>query len=142
MLFIVFNTSKFSASIDRSSHWRCCVKKDVLRSSKKFTENTCARISFFARDSGTGVFPWILRNFEEHLFYTTPPNDYLFVKLIEVQAWTGWKCPACDHYWIRLRCAVSILYCLFKGGLLEGPVLNSADNAYLNIANMTIFFSS
>ena len=44
-------------------------------------ENTCARVSFLMkfqvsglhlfskRDSGTGVFLWILRNFEEHLFY-------------------------------------------------------------------------
>ena len=27
------------------------------------------------RDSGTGVFPWILRNFQYHLFYRTPPGD-------------------------------------------------------------------
>ena len=30
---------------------------------------------YWKRNSGTGVFQWILQNFEEHLFYRTPPGD-------------------------------------------------------------------
>ena len=31
------------------------------------------------RDSGKSFFLWILRNFQEHLFYRTPPGDYFWV---------------------------------------------------------------
>ena len=31
------------------------------------------------RDSGTGVFLWILQNFQEHLFYRTPLGDCLYI---------------------------------------------------------------
>ena len=52
----------------------------------KFTENTCATLFFnkvtglgpAKRDPGTGVFQWILRNFEEHLFFRAPPDDYFY----------------------------------------------------------------
>ena len=30
---------------------------------------------YWKRDSGTGVFPWILRNFLENIFYRTYPGD-------------------------------------------------------------------
>ena len=82
----------------RSSHQRCSVKKVFLEVSQNSQENTCARVSFFnkaaawkhlcqslffdkvanfikKRDSGTGVFMWILWNFWEHLFHRTPPDD-------------------------------------------------------------------
>ena len=46
---------------------RCSVKKVFLAISQNSQENTCARVFFLvklqARDSGTGVFLWILRNF-------------------------------------------------------------------------------
>ena len=35
-----------STPLKRSSHQRCSVKKDVLKNFAKFTENTCARVSF------------------------------------------------------------------------------------------------
>ena len=47
-------------------------------SSQNLQENTCAWVSFL-RDSGTGVFQWILRNFQEHLFYRTPLGDCLCI---------------------------------------------------------------
>ena len=34
------------------------------------------------RDSGTVVFLWILRNFKEHLFYRTPPDDCFYSYLV------------------------------------------------------------
>ena len=39
-------------------------------------ESTCARASFLIKkDSGTGAFRWILRNFKEHVFYRTAIDD-------------------------------------------------------------------
>ena len=58
-----------------------------LEISQNSQENTCVRASFliklqalglqlyYKRDSDTGVFLWILRNFWEHLFYRTSPED-------------------------------------------------------------------
>ena len=88
--------------VDRSSHRRCYLRKGVPRNSAKFTGSTCARISFlikvqawgqslffnkvglqlyYKRDSGRGVFVWILRNFLEHLFYRTLLGDCFCVKV-------------------------------------------------------------
>ena len=54
------------------------------------------------RDSNTGVFLWILRNFQEHLFYRKPPvaaavsvtfkvshptEKGVFVKVLSTQIW-------------------------------------------------------
>ena len=58
--------------------------KNVLRNFTKLTRKHLCQSLFFnkvatlsaatslKKDSGTGVFPWILRNFEEHHFYRTP----------------------------------------------------------------------
>ena len=48
----------------------CSVKRVLSEISQNSQENTCARVSatLSKRDSGTGVFPWILRNFYNHLF--------------------------------------------------------------------------
>ena len=60
---------------------RCSVKKVFLEISQNSQENTCIRVSFlikllalglplyWKRDSGTGVFLWILWIFWEHLFF-------------------------------------------------------------------------
>ena len=50
---------------------RCSVKKVFLEISQNSQENTCAS-RFFKRDSGTGVFLWILWNFQ-NTFHRTPP---------------------------------------------------------------------
>ena len=55
----------------RSKHQTCSMKKDVLRNFTKFTGKQLCQSIFFnkvagaawKRDSGTGVFLWILRNF-------------------------------------------------------------------------------
>ena len=71
----------------RSSHWRCSVKIVLLKISQNSQKNTCARISFLIRlqtlglqlylkrDSATGVFLWILCNFQERFFHRTPLDD-------------------------------------------------------------------
>ena len=63
---------------------------EILQNSQ---ENTCPRVSFLIKlqawvsflvklpatllkkNSGAGIFLWILWNFSEHLFYRTPLND-------------------------------------------------------------------
>ena len=71
----------------RSSHRRCSIKKVFLRIPQNSQEITCARVSFLIkfqasglqfyekRDSGAGVFLWILRNLQEGSFYRTPLGD-------------------------------------------------------------------
>ena len=53
---------------------RISVKIVFLRTSQNSLENTCARASFIKRDSDTGVFWWIWRNFKEHLLCCTSAN--------------------------------------------------------------------
>ena len=63
--------------IARSIHQRCSVKKGVLRNPAKFTRKHLCQASFLIRLQawGTGFLPWILRNFQEQLFYKTPLDD-------------------------------------------------------------------
>ena len=62
--------------------WRCSVKKEFLKISQNSQEKTCVRVSFLIKlqnsglrpatllkDSGTGVFLWILRNFLRTFFF-------------------------------------------------------------------------
>ena len=61
------------------------VKKVFLKIPKNSQENTCGRVSsliklqtwglqlYQKRGSDRGVFLWIFRNFEKHMFYRTPP---------------------------------------------------------------------
>ena len=65
--------------------WRCSIKEVFLETSQNSQESTCARVSFLVKfqdqacnfikkEIGTGVFLWILRGLQEHLFsYKTPP---------------------------------------------------------------------
>ena len=71
----------------RSSHLRCSVKKGVLRNFAKFAGKHLWQRFFFnkvagqacnfikKRAPGACAFLWILRNFSEHLFYRTRPDD-------------------------------------------------------------------
>ena len=51
----------------RSSHWRCSIKKAVLKNFAISTRNTCVRVSFLkscrSEDPNSGVFLWILKKF-------------------------------------------------------------------------------
>ena len=65
-----------------------------LKISQNSKENTCVGVSFLItlqvsglqlylkRDSDTDVFLWILRNFQEYLFYRTPLDDYFWNQLL------------------------------------------------------------
>ena len=81
--------------------WKC----------RKFTENTYARVSFLIklqtacnlikkRDSDTGVFLRILRNFYEYLFYKTPPDGYFrnsFPSCLKQEIFRG-KCFSSNYH--------------------------------------------
>ena len=74
---------------DRSSHQRCSIKKGILRNFTKCTgKHLSQSLSFnkvaglrsttlLKKNSGTGIFLWILWNFWEHLLYRTPLDDCL-----------------------------------------------------------------
>ena len=61
-----------------------------LQMSQNSQENSCATASglrpatLLKRDSGTGVFLWILWHFYEHLFYRTPPGDCFYKKILDM----------------------------------------------------------
>ena len=65
----------------RSSLRRCSMKKYLAKFTGKhlyqslFSNKVASRglQLCYKRDPGTGVFLWILRSFQEHLFYRTPP---------------------------------------------------------------------
>ena len=73
--------------VDSGSHRRCSIKLGPAKILKNSQENTCVRASFliklqvwglqlyYERDSDTGIFQWILRNFLITPFYRTPPCD-------------------------------------------------------------------
>ena len=54
---------------------RCCLRPATL----------------LKKDSGAGVFLWILRNFWEHFFYRTPPDDCLWMILSLQEQMEFWK---------------------------------------------------
>ena len=37
------------------------------------------------RDSGRGAFLWVLQNFQEHIFYRTPPDDFVGLLSLRVK---------------------------------------------------------
>ena len=59
------------------------MRKGVLGNFTKFTrKHLCKSLrpaTLLKRDSGTGVFLWILGNFSEHLFYRTPLCDCFWI---------------------------------------------------------------
>ena len=57
--------------LDRSSHRRCSTQ--ILQSSH--VQSLFFNKVYWKRDSGIGVFLWILWDFWEHLFQWTPLND-------------------------------------------------------------------
>ena len=61
----------------RSRHWWCSIKRVFLKTLQNSQENNCVEASslincWLKKDSDTGVFLLILRNFYEHLFYGIP----------------------------------------------------------------------
>ena len=78
-------SKSFEKSLIRSGCQEVFCKKSVLKNLQNSQENTCIGVSFliklqtwdfqlyWKRDSGTGIFQWILQSFWETFFYRTPP---------------------------------------------------------------------
>ena len=54
------------------------IKKLILKISENSMENTCTSVSFIKKQ-------WILRNFQEHLYYRTPPDGCFLIFFQDVQ---------------------------------------------------------
>ena len=64
--------------INRNSHRRCSLRKDFLRNFAKFTENTCARVSFLIKFQASGN-DWIQASGRLLLYSDQGWGDYLKV---------------------------------------------------------------
>ena len=54
--------------VNKSSYWRCLLKKFFIKISQNSQENTWVSAILLNRDSGAGVFLWILQNFKNTFF--------------------------------------------------------------------------
>ena len=61
----------------KSSRPEVFCEKDVLRNFAKFIGKHLCQSLFI--DSGTGVFVWVLRNFQEHLLFQNTPSGCFWV---------------------------------------------------------------
>ena len=66
---------EYLSVIFRSSLRRCSIRKGGLRNFAKFTGKHLRQSHCFKKDSGPGVFLWILENFSDHIFYRTRHSD-------------------------------------------------------------------
>ena len=88
----------------RSRQQRCSVKKVFLEISSNLLEDTCARASSLIKLQARGVFPWIIRNFKEHLFLKNASNCCIWkwktnVKIISFRQETlaqVFSCECCE----------------------------------------------
>ena len=77
--FLVPSSSTIWNKTGRTSHRRCSIKKVLLKISQNSQE-----------DSGTGVFLWILWNFQEHLFTEhlwTTASESLGFSTFDIVGW-------------------------------------------------------
>ena len=88
--------SRSNTHRDRSSHRRCCIKKDVLRNFLKFSGKHLCQSLFFNKVAG--LWPATLlknrlwhkcfhvnfRKFLRNLFYRTPPDDCFYTGTISI----------------------------------------------------------
>ena len=85
VLLQYFKPRRFQTnSLQRSSHWRCTLRKAVRWNFAKSTEKHLCQSLILNKvaDSGTGFLLWILRNFYEHLFNRTSTGDYFCLLII------------------------------------------------------------
>ena len=101
------------------SHRESSTRKSVVWNFRKFMEKHMRWSLFFIkistllkRDSKTVFFPWILKNFYEHLFYRTPPSDLFMDKNLCCLLTRIWL-NSIFHWRVHAFVCILILY-LFK----------------------------
>ena len=106
----------------RSNHQEVVCIKSVFKSFAKFTwKHLCqsflfnkiassGTITLLKRNSGPGVFLWILRNFSKHIFYKTPVNGlwFMFDKNSGL-----WSVPPYNFYGKQLDFTLKIVFYFF-----------------------------
>ena len=122
-------------------------KKVFLKISQNSQENSSVRVSFFIklqasglqrykkRNSGIGVFLWILRNFQGHLFYRTPLDDCFLLFPATSLKWgiasSVWKIS--DEYSLsrntNLRSTIQVYHFIF-GSINVQCMLSLAYTVY------------
>ena len=78
---------KIDSEKSKSNHQWCSLRTSVLRNFAKPVP-----LQFYQkRDSGTGVFLWILPNFSEHIFYITPLDDCFWKRMFQRHTKAVWQ---------------------------------------------------
>ena len=71
-----------------------CLCDDLFESTEAATRGASGLQPYLKRGPDAGVFQWILWNFQEHLFCTSPPDDCFWsIWYIDVQmklVWCEW----------------------------------------------------
>ena len=82
---------------------RCSVKNVFLQVSQNSQESTWVSFliklqpkacNIIKKDSGAGVFLWILQNFWEHIFYRTPPVSDSYIDFVSILVLLNWTTPS------------------------------------------------
>ena len=90
-LFPKLRNSGFKTADTRSSYRRCSIKKLVLKISQYAQKNTGQSrrpATLSKRGSSKGVFLWILRNFQEHLFWKISTKGFRIFSVVK-SAYSG-----------------------------------------------------
>ena len=101
--------------IFRINHQGCSIKRGVLKNFAKFTgKHLCQSPEawglqlYLKTDSSASVFLRISRNFQEHLFYRTPPADCFWTLKRFVLLWTLYASLRILEFWNKF-CEISWL---------------------------------
>ena len=111
-------------------------------------ENTCARVSFLIKlqawslqlylkkYSGANVFLWILRKFQEHIFYRTPPWPLLL--LVCCRWWNDlnlvWSC----RWWNDLNLVLWTDRIFWISKFVWYHIFQSSTDVIINFKNALI----
>ena len=99
--FSDFINSELKQSPMTVFRWLRYIKKGVLKNFAKFTGKHLCQSLFFNKvdatllkqNSGTGDFAWILRNFQDYFFHSTPLDDCLCQRRnVTLSETAHWKC--------------------------------------------------
>ena len=115
----IFGRKQLSRDVFRSSHWRGFGKKSVPKHFAEFTRKHLYWSLFlikllaggliWKRNSRTGVFLWVLRNFEEHLFCRPSANGGFCVLKITCRKNIAKKIPGRNSFSYCWRSTVTNL---------------------------------
>ena len=93
---------------------------------------------YWKRDSGTGIFLWVLRNFLEHLFI----GRLLLQKFLLKITWPFAQLRVCDFHLLVVSLNLYVIYLVFVQSwslsvrclVFAGPSLYSIDHLFLEVS--------